>query len=56
MLDNTKDNMKILHPFPRVNEITEDVDDNLKAYYFTQARNGVFTRQAIVTSILGVNV
>jgi aspartate carbamoyltransferase catalytic subunit len=55
MLDNTKENLKILHPFPRVNEITEDVDDNLKAYYFTQARNGVYTRQAIVTSILGVD-
>jgi aspartate carbamoyltransferase catalytic subunit len=56
MLENTKPKMKILHPFPRVNEIAEDVDDNLKAYYFTQARNGVFTRQAIVTSILGINV
>lgn len=55
MLDNTKDNMKILHPFPRVNEIMLDVDENLKAYYFTQAGNGVYTRQAIVSSILGVN-
>jgi aspartate carbamoyltransferase catalytic subunit len=55
MLDNTKDSLKVLHPFPRVNEITEDVDENMKAYYFTQARNGVYTRQAIITSILGVN-
>ncbi len=55
MLENTKDNMKILHPFPRVNEITEDVDSNMKAYYFIQARNGVFTRQAIITSILDLN-
>ncbi len=55
MLENTRENLKVLHPFPRVNEIMVDVDDNLKAYYFTQARNGVFTRQAIVTSILGVN-
>ena len=55
MLENTKDNMKVLHPFPRVNEITEDVDNNMKAYYFTQARNGVFTRQAIITSILDLN-
>jgi len=55
MLDNTKENMKVLHPFPRVNEIMLDVDDNLKAYYFTQALNGVYTRQAIVSSILGVN-
>jgi len=55
MLKNTKDNMKVLHPLPRVNEITEDVDDNEKAYYFTQAKNGVYTRQAIITSILGLN-
>ena len=52
MLENTKDTLKVLHPFPRVNEITEDVDDNMKAYYFTQARNGVYTRQAIISSIL----
>ncbi|MCK4854437.1 MAG: aspartate carbamoyltransferase [Bacteroidales bacterium] len=55
MLENTKDNLKVLHPFPRVNEITADVDNNMKAYYFTQARNGVFTRQAIITSILDLN-
>ncbi len=54
MLENTRDNMKILHPLPRVNEISEDVDENLKAYYFTQARNGVYTRQAIITTILGL--
>lgn len=54
MLENTKNNMKILHPLPRVNEIHEDVDENLKAYYFTQALNGVFARQAILTSILGI--
>ena len=56
MLDNTKENLRILHPLPRVNEINEDVDQNPKAYYFTQALNGVFTRQAIVTSILGLKV
>lgn len=54
MLKNTKPNMRILHPLPRVNEINEDVDSNEKAYYFTQARNGVFTRQAILASIIGV--
>ncbi|MCK9207723.1 MAG: aspartate carbamoyltransferase, partial [Salinivirgaceae bacterium] len=45
MLDGTKDNLKILHPLPRVNEINTDVDTNHKAYYFPQALNGVFTRQ-----------
>ncbi len=54
MLEKTKKNMKILHPLPRVNEINEDVDENMKAYYFIQALNGVYTRQAILTSILGI--
>ncbi len=54
MLNNTKENLKILHPLPRVNEISEDVDNNDKAYYFTQALNGVYTRQAIISSILGL--
>jgi aspartate carbamoyltransferase catalytic subunit len=54
MLKDTKENLKILHPLPRVNEINEDVDDNPKAYYFPQALNGVFTRQAIMAKILGL--
>jgi aspartate carbamoyltransferase catalytic subunit len=54
MLDGAKSNLKIMHPLPRVNEITTDVDDNPKAYYFTQALNGVFVRQALLASILGV--
>src|SRR6056297_63500 len=54
MLDQTKDNMRILHPLPRVSEIHEDVDSNPKAYYFQQALNGVYMRQAIISSILGL--
>ena len=54
MLENAKPNMRILHPLPRVNEITIDVDDNQQAYYFTQALNGVFVRQALLAAILGV--
>ncbi|MDX2414780.1 MAG: aspartate carbamoyltransferase, partial [Bacteroidales bacterium] len=54
MLENTKDNMRVLHPLPRVNEIDQDVDSNKKAYYFEQALNGVFTRQAILCSLLGL--
>ena len=54
MLANTKPNMKILHPLPRVNEINYDVDANPKAYYFQQAQNGVYTRMAIISKILGV--
>jgi aspartate carbamoyltransferase catalytic subunit len=54
MLGNSKDNLKVLHPLPRVNEITEDVDDNPKAYYFQQAQNGVYVRQALIAAILGL--
>lgn len=54
MLDGTKDNLKILHPLPRVNEINTDVDASHKAYYFPQALNGVFTRQAIMAKIFGL--
>ena len=54
MLKNTKSNMRILHPLPRVNEIHTDVDANPKAYYFEQALNGVFTRQAILCTLLGI--
>jgi len=54
MLANTKPNMRILHPLPRVNEIHTDVDTNPKAYYFEQALNGVFTRQAILCTFLGI--
>ncbi len=54
MLENSKETMKVLHPLPRVNEITEDVDDNPKAYYFQQAKNGVYVRQALIATILGL--
>jgi aspartate carbamoyltransferase catalytic subunit len=54
MLANTKPNMRILHPLPRINEIHPDVDKNEKAYYFTQARNGVYTREAIIAHILNL--
>jgi aspartate carbamoyltransferase catalytic subunit len=55
MLDDAKKNLKVMHPLPRINEITEDVDNNPKAYYFTQAKNGVFVRQALLAIILGVD-
>lgn len=54
MLENSKDNLKVLHPLPRVNELNEDVDDNPKAYYFQQAKNGVYVRQALIAAILGL--
>ena len=54
MLDNSKPNCRILHPLPRVNEIHTDVDANPKAYYFQQAQNGLFVRQALIAAILGL--
>ena len=54
MLENTKPNLRILHPLPRVNEINIDVDDTDKAYYFQQALNGVYTRMAIISLIMGL--
>jgi aspartate carbamoyltransferase catalytic subunit len=54
MLEGTKKTMKVLHPLPRVNEIHTDVDGSPHAYYFDQARNGVYVRMAILSSILGV--
>lgn len=56
MLDNSKDNLRILHPLPRVNEIDQDVDDNPKAYYFQQAQNGLYARQAMICKVLGIDV
>lgn len=54
MLDGSKDNLKVLHPLPRVNEINIDVDKNPKAYYFQQALNGVFMREALLAHTLGL--
>lgn len=56
MLDNSKENLRILHPLPRVNEISQDVDDSPKAYYFEQAQNGLYARQAIICDVLGIEV
>ena len=53
MLVGVKPNFKVLHPLPRVDEIHTDVDDTEYAYYFPQAKNGVFTRQAIISILLG---
>ncbi|MDE6460510.1 MAG: aspartate carbamoyltransferase [Paramuribaculum sp.] len=55
MLADAKPNLKVLHPLPRINEIDQDVDDNPKAYYFDQARNGLFARQAIICRALGID-
>lgn len=54
MLEGTKDTLRILHPLPRVGEIDMDVDTNKKAYYFQQAKNGLYVRQAVISDALGM--
>jgi len=49
-----KDTFKVMHPLPRVNEIDTSVDKTPFAYYFEQAQNGIFTRQALLGLVLGV--
>ena len=56
MLGKAKENMRILHPLPRVNEITQDVDDTPHAYYFQQALNGLYAREAILCDVLGISL
>lgn len=56
MLADSKPTLRVLHPLPRVGEIDPDVDVSPKAYYFEQARNGVYARQAIITRALGINL
>ncbi len=55
MISNCKPNMKILHPLPRVNEISQDIDNSSHAYYFEQAENGVYTRMAIIAKLLEID-
>ena len=56
MLKSARENMKILHPLPRVNEIAYDVDSDPHAYYFEQAHNGLFAREAIICDVLGITL
>lgn len=51
-LKEARDNLKILHPLPRVNEIAVEVDKTPYAYYFQQAENGVYARQALLALVL----
>lgn len=53
MLGDVKPSFKIMHPLPRVGEISTDVDDTPYAYYFQQAGNGMYVRMAIISYLLG---
>lgn len=53
-LKNSKEDMIIMHPLPRVNEIAYDVDDDPRAVYFEQSQLGVYVRMALITKLLEV--
>lgn len=50
-----KEDMYILHPLPRVNEISVEVDDDKRAAYFKQVQYGVYVRMALIMTLLGLN-
>ena len=56
MLCKARQNMKILHPLPRVNEIAYDVDEDPHAYYIQQAQNGLYARETIISDVLGYSL
>ena len=51
-----KDNMYVLHPLPRVNEISVEVDDDPRAAYFKQVQYGVYVRMALILTLLDIHV
>jgi len=55
-LENAKSDMIILHPLPRVNEISVEVDNDPRAAYFRQAKYGMFVRMALIMKLLGVEI
>lgn len=54
-MELAKKDMYVLHPLPRVNEISVEIDDDLRAAYFTQAQNGVYVRMALILTLLGID-
>ena len=55
-MDMAKQDMLVLHPLPRVNEISVEVDDDPRAAYFRQAQYGVYVRMALILTLLGITV
>jgi aspartate carbamoyltransferase catalytic subunit len=53
-MDLAKDDMIVLHPLPRVNEIAYEVDEDRRASYFKQAEYGMYVRMALMIKLLGV--
>ena len=55
-MELAKPDMLVLHPLPRVNEISVEVDDDPRAVYFKQAQYGVYVRMALILTLLGIKV
>ena len=55
-LENAKPDLSILHPLPRVNEISVEVDDDPRAVYFKQTKYAVYVRMALILTLLEVEV
>ena len=53
-MDSAKDDMIVMHPLPRVNEISMEVDSDSRAAYFKQAEYGMYVRMALMCKLLGV--
>ncbi len=53
-LERAKETMRVLHPLPRVNEISVEVDNDPRASYFRQAKNGKYIRMALIMKLLGI--
>ena len=56
ILAHAKENMAIMHPLPRVNEIKEEVDYDHRAAYFRQMKYGLFVRMALLAMVMGVDM
>ena len=55
-MELAREDMLVLHPLPRVNEISTEVDDDPRAVYFEQAKYGVYVRMALIMTLLGLEV
>jgi aspartate carbamoyltransferase catalytic subunit len=53
-MEKANDGMIVLHPLPRVNEISYEVDNDPRACYFQQAKYGMYARMALIAKLLGV--
>ena len=56
MMENAKESLSILHPLPRVNEISVAVDKDPRAAYWKQVKCGKFVRMALILKLLGIEV